>query len=115
MLPWTGSQTHSAALPSAFTLFKTEGRCSLSLSADMRVINVTLPGTFLGLNVSRISMTSSGEALSLILTPTGFWMPLTNSKCARPGCLVRSPTHNKCALQSYHLPVVESSRVIACS
>ena len=59
---------------------ETEGRCSRSLSADMRVINVTLPGTFLGLNVSKISMTSSGDALSLIFTPTGFWMPHTNSK-----------------------------------
>ena len=97
-------------LPSLYS--STEGKCSRSLSADMRVINVTLPGTFFGLSVSRIYDDVVGSGLVADFHPNrvldaSHEFEMSKPRLPRPF----SDPQQMRANSRTTAPVVESSRV----
>ena len=81
--------------------------CAPILSAPMRLISVSRPGSFAGFSVSIMRSRSSGSCVGPTFMPSGFFTPRRNSTCAPSGWRVRSPIHRKCAEQPYQSPVVE--------
>ena len=115
VLPCIGSHSHTTLWPLRCTARTSGGSLAATLSAPMRLISVMRPGSFAGFSMSRMRSRSSASCVGPTFMPIGFLMPRMNSTCAPSSCRVRSPIHRKCALQPYQSPVVESTRVSACS
>ena len=110
-----GSEAHRTGWPESRTARRMGGRRSKTLSAPMRAISVSRPGTRSGLRRSQSSTISSGVAVGPTFSPSGLCTPEKNSTWAPSGWRVRSPIQSMCAEQSYQSPVVESRRVSASS
>ena len=117
VLACIGSHTHRHDVaPSRLTARPAAGTPLRRDSAPIRVMKVSRPGSLSGSSRSQSSTTSSGVARRAELAArSGSLCRRGTRRARRVGWRVRSPTHRRCAEQSYQSPVRLSLRVSASS